>query len=170
MLKKHLEEVINQQIEKEAFSSQLYLAMASWAEINGYSGIATFLYNHADEERLHMLKFIRYVNNRGGCALISKINQPDQTFNSIKDIFEKIMEHEEMITESINNIVGVCLEEKDFTTHNFMQWFVTEQIEEENLFGGILDKIKLLGDEKPNLYMFDRDIMSMIPTATTTGA
>jgi len=161
MLKEKVENALNSQIELEQFSSQLYLAMASWAETQGLSGTAKFLYLHTEEERLHMLKFVHYVNDRGGHATISSIEQPKKMYDSVKDIFQEIMTHEYMISAKINDLVGICADERDFTTQNFLQWFVTEQIEEESKFKGILDKLNLLGNDKANLYMFDNELNSM---------
>ncbi len=161
MLKERVEQALNKQIEKEAYSSQLYLAMASWAEKNGYNGAAQFLYHHADEEREHMLKLFHYINDRDGHAIVSALEQPPVNFDSLKAVFEGVLAHEKMITESINELVGICIEEKDYTTQNFLQWYVTEQIEEETLAKTNLDKLALLGDDKANMYMFDKDLAEM---------
>ena len=159
MLKKKVEEILNIQVEKEGYSSNLYLAMASWAETNGYEGIAQWLHAQADEERIHMLKIISYINERGGQATIPAFEKPPVDYKSVKPMFEQVLHHEEYVSASINEIVAVCEQEKDFTTHNWVQWFVTEQIEEEASARNILDKLNLLGDGP--LYMFDRDIMSL---------
>jgi ferritin len=159
MLNKKVEEILNRQVDREAYSSNLYLAMAVWAEVNGLEGTAKWLYAQSDEERMHMLKFISYINERGGRALITAIEQPPSDFNNVKEVFDKVLAHEQFVTASINEIVEVTLEEKDFTTHNWIQYFVTEQIEEESSVQGIIDKLKLMGNN--NLYMFDRDIMGM---------
>jgi ferritin len=159
MLSKKVEEILNVQIQKEDYSSQLYLAMASWAENKGMAGVADWLYMQAEEERMHMLKLVRYVNERDGVALIPGLEQPPTEFGDIHVMFEKVLEHEQFISASINEIVAVCNKENDFTTHNWIQWFVTEQIEEEASVRAILDKLNLVG--KNNLYMFDRDILSM---------
>ena len=161
MLNKNVEKKLIEQIEKEGYSSNLYLAMASWAESNGFEGIAGWMYAQSDEERTHMLKIVKYVNERGGHALIGGLDEPPVDFSGIKALFEKVYEHEQMITASINDIVDVCLTEKDFTTHSWLQWFVNEQIEEEASVSAILDKLKLLGDQNNNLYLFDRDILGM---------
>lgn len=166
MLNKKVEKVLVEQIEKEGYSSNLYLAMASWAESNGLEGTSKWLYAQADEERMHMLKFVAYVNERGGHAIVPAFKQPPVDYKNVREVFEMVYEHEQFVTASINNIVAVCLEEKDFTTHNWIQWFVNEQIEEEASASAIIDKLKLLGDN--NLYLFDRDIMGMRgPTADT---
>ena len=159
MLTKKVEEALVSQIVKEGYSSNLYLAMASWAESEGLEGISKWLYIQADEERLHMLKIVHYVNDRGGKAVIPAFEQPPVKFTGVKSMFEKVLEHEEFISASINEIVGVCGSELDFTTHNWIQWFVNEQIQEEKSARTIMDKLKILGET--NLYQFDRDILSL---------
>lgn len=165
MLKAKIETILNQQVEKEGYSSNLYLAMASWAENNGFAGVAKWLYAQAGEENMHMLKFVAYINERGGKAIIPAFKKPPADFKNIKVLFEDVLKHEQFITESINNIVGLCMTEKDFTTHNWVQWFVTEQIEEEASVQEIIDKIKMIGDK--NYYFFDKDILSLRTPAGT---
>ncbi len=168
MLPKKVEEILNRQIEREDYSSQLYLAMASWAENKGFEGISEWLYAQAEEERIHMLKLVRYVNEREGVAVIPGIETPPADFGDVFVAFDKVLEHEKYISASINEIVAVCMAENDFTTQNWIQWFVTEQIEEEASVNAIIDKLKLVG--KNNLYMFDRDIMSMRGGAADAAA
>ena len=162
MLKSVIEQALNKQIELEASSSQFYLSMASWAEAQGLNGTSIFLYKHSDEERMHMLKLVHFLNERGGTAVIPALIKPPTTFESMTQVFESLLEHELNVTESINNIVGLCLDEKDFTTHNFMQWYVAEQLEEEALARTILDKLNMIGNDKGGLYMFDRDLDQMV--------
>lgn len=159
MLNKKVEEILNVQVEKEGYSSQLYLAMASWAEVQGYPGVAKWLYAQSEEERVHMLKLIGYINERGEHAVIPAMKQPPVKQKNLKDMFDAVLAHERYISESINEIVAVCMKENDYTTHNWIQWFVTEQIEEEASVTAIIDKLNLVGER--NLYMFDRDIMSV---------
>ncbi len=159
MLKKTIEDLCNRQVEREGFSSSLYLAMASWAEVNGFAGVAEWLYVQSDEERMHMLKFIRYINEREGKAVVSAFKKPETEFKTVEALFREVLKHEQFVTASINEIVALTLEEKDYNTYNFLQWFVNEQIEEENSARVILDKLRLVGEN--NLYQFDRDIMSL---------
>lgn len=158
MLTNTIEKALNKQIEVEARSSQFYLAMASWAETEGFNGVSRFLYRHSDEERQHMLKLIKYVNERGGKAEIPSLEQPPKKFDSVQTVFKLLFEHETNVTKEINSVVDVCLNAKDYTTHNFMQWYVSEQIEEEALARTILDKLNLIGNDKGGLYLFDRDL------------
>ena len=168
-MNKRVEEVLNEQIEKEASSSQFYLAMASWAESNGLNGTAKFLYTHSDEERFHMLKLVKFVNERGGKAEIPSVELPQKEFESLAQIFSLLLEHEIKVTNMINEVVFVCLEEKDYSTHNFMQWFVAEQLEEEALARDILDKLNMIGNDKAGLYLFDRDL-EKLQNAAQNGA
>lgn len=161
MVSNKVEAALNKQIEFEAISSQYYLAMASWADTQGLSGVAQFLYAQSDEERMHMLKLIQYVNERGGHALIPALKQQPQKFKSIHYVFEEVLKHEVFVSNEINGLVEICLKEKDYTTQNFLQWYVSEQIEEEALARKILDKLKLVGDDKGGLYLFDRDLPSI---------
>jgi len=166
-MNKKIESALNDQIKKEASSSQYYLSMASWAEANGLNGTASFMYTHSDEEREHMLKLVKFVNERGGQAIIPQLDAPPQDFKSLKNVFESLLEHEIMVTESINNLVDLCLQEKDYTTHNFMQWYVSEQLEEEALARTVLDKLNLIGNDSGGMYMFDRDMENSLIQANT---
>jgi ferritin len=166
MLKKKIEDICNRQVEREGFSSNLYIAMASWAENNGFSGVAAWLYSQAEEEKLHMMKFIKYINERGGRAVMPAFKKPPADFKSVEDLFKEVLKHEEFVTASINEIVELTLNEKDFNTHNFLQWFVMEQVEEEASVRTVLDKVRLVG--KNNMYQFDRDIMSLRAPAANT--
>ena len=168
MLKDKIQNALNNQIQIEAFSSQIYLAMASWAETEGLGGAAQFLYKHSDEERMHMLKLVQYVNERGGKALIPQLDQPEKGYKSLTNLFQTLLDHEVMVSNEINNLVDICLSEKDYTTHNFMQWYVAEQIEEEALARTIMDKLNMIGEDKGGLYLFDRDIES-ISITTNVG-
>jgi ferritin len=159
MLKKKVEDICNRQVEREGYSSNLYLAMASWAETNGLAGVADWLYAQAEEEKGHMLKFIKYINERGGKAAIPSFKKPPSEYKNVEELFNEVLKHEQFVTSSINEIVDLTLSEKDYSTHNFLQWFVTEQVEEESSVQVIIDKLRLGG--KNILYQFDRDIMKL---------
>ena len=162
MLSKTIQEALNQQVKIEAQSSQIYLAMASWAEIQpGINNITSFFYKHSDEERMHMLKLIHFVNERGGFAVIPALEQPNKTYPSIHHAFKELLKHEIYVSESINRLVDISLQEKDYATHNFLQWYVAEQIEEEALARTLNDKLEMIGDDKGGLYLFDRDILNV---------
>lgn len=167
MLSPIIEEALNKQITVEAQSSQIYLSMASWAEVLGFEGVAQFMYAHSDEERMHMLKLIKFINERGGRAIVSSLEAPPLEFGSFKEMFEELYKHEVAVSASINNLIDICLQQKDYATHNFLQWYVSEQIEEEALARNILDKINLIGDDKGGFYLFDNDIKLLISAGNT---
>lgn len=159
MLTKKVEEFCNRQIEREGNSSNLYLAMASFAEAKGLAGIAAWLYAQAEEERGHMLKFIRWVNERGGNAIIPEFKKPPVKYKGVNEIFAEVLKHEQFITASINEVLEVAIAEKDHATVNWIQWFVSEQVEEESSAQQILDKLQLAGPQ--GVYFLDRDIMNL---------
>lgn len=164
MLSKSMQEALNKQVQMEAESSQAYLAMASWAEIQpGLQGVTDFFYKQSDEERIHMLKLIRFINERGGFATIPALEQPMITFQSLRRVFEEFLKHELKVSDSINDLVHLALTEKDYATHNFLQWYVNEQMEEERVARNLNDKLEMIGDDKSGLYLFDRDIMNYRP-------
>ena len=156
-----LAEALNAQMTKEAHASQIYLAYASWANRQGFGGIANFLFRHAEEERNHMMKILEYILNRGAEVKVTAIPAPPENPVSINNCFEKIFEHEIDNTTAVYKVVKMSLVEEDWSTWNFMQWFVKEQIEEETLAMSLLDKLKISGGEKASsesLYSLDRDL------------
>jgi ferritin len=169
MLSPKIEKALNEQVQLEAESSQIYLAMASWSELDPYSGISAFLYKHSDEERMHMLKLVKYINERGGHGIIPQLKAPAVKYKGVRELFQQVYDHEVLVSTEINHLVDICLKEKDYTTHNFLQWYVSEQIEEESLARHILDKLKLIGADKSGLYMFDRDVSTMGSSAAAGG-
>ncbi len=164
MLNKKVEEIMVAQIEKEMYSANLYLSMASWAERNGFNGVSKWMLAQSQEEVDHSVKFVSYINSRGGKAVVSAIEAPPVDFKDIKDLFEKTLEHEQYVSSTINEIVKLAIAENDYTTTQWIQWFVSEQIEEEENVNAILDKIKLLGNSG-NYYHFDNDILGMRQSA-----
>lgn len=161
MLSERLVKCLNEQINLEFYSSNLYLQMSSWCDANGYEGCATFLRKHATEEQGHMNRLFDYVNETGAMAIIGQIDAPPIEFNSLAEVFELTYQHECHITKCINELVNVSFEEKDFSTFNFLQWYVSEQHEEEHLFNSILDKVKLIGTEGKALFFLDQEIGRM---------
>jgi ferritin len=162
MLNKKVEEALNKQIGIEAFSSQLYLAMASWCEVKGFKGASDFLYKQTEEERIHMLKIFKHINERGGHAVVSELFKPPQDFPSIFELFEEVLKHEQMVSESINKLLEIAMAEKDYQTANFLQWFVNEQIEEEVTVRNILDIMSLIGKNQPGAaYLIDKELQKI---------
>lgn len=152
------EKQLNQQIEMEAQSSAYYLSMASWCDMMGFVNAARYLYQHADEERQHMLKLFHYINEAGGHALQPEITNIRHRFNSLREVFELALEQEIQVTKSINNIVDHCFQMKDFATFNFLQWFVVEQREEETLARRALELFDIIGEEGIGLWTIDKEL------------
>jgi ferritin len=175
MVTKKVEKALNEQILKEEYSSRLYLGMASWCQKEGYQGASNFLYKQTDEERLHMLKLVHYVSDRGGTVAYGKMDPLTIQYKTLHDVFDQVLKHEEFISASINQLYAVCIGEKDFTSAQYLQWYINEQIEEESTSRGILDKIRLAGDQKGGLFLIDKELGEMAaqkritppPTATT---
>lgn len=152
---------LNKQMTQEAWASQVYLSYASWADNEGYKGIANFLFRHANEERNHMMKFLEYILERGGKVNIDAIAKPPGDPTSVQNCFEKVFEQEVDNTRGIYELVKMSHDEGDWATWHFMQWFVREQTEEETLALNLLDKIKVAGGEQASadaLYNLDRDM------------
>ena len=161
MVTKIVEKAINEQILKEEHSSRIYLAMASWCQVNGYQGAAAWLYAQAEEERMHELKLIHYLDDRGGTAQLSDLKKPVYEFKTLAEVFKEVLKHEEFISASINEVYAVSLKANDFSTGNFLQWYITEQIEEESTVRSILDMIGLAGGEKSGLFHIDKELATL---------
>ena len=161
MLNEKIEKALNNHIIKEADASNSYLAMASWCEVFGLKESTEFYYEQSIEEREHMLKLIRYVNENDGTARIPAINEPKNDFVSIAEIVDFSLEQEMSVTRSIHEIVALCDQENDYATKNFIQWFVQEQQEEENLFRSLKDMIRMIGIEGVSLIMLDNEIAKL---------
>jgi len=171
MIKNKVEKALNGQIKNEEHSSRLYMAMASWCQVKGFPGASQYLYNQSNEERMHMLKFVNYLNERGGNATFAELPVATAEYKSLVDVFEKVLKHEEFITAEINKLYEVALNEKDYTTGSFLQWFITEQIEEEATVHGVLDKMKLAGNEAGGLFHIDKELSALAAAkAAAAGA
>ncbi len=142
----------------EEFASRSYLALALWADEAAFEGAAAFLYKQTEEEREHMMKFIKFVLEAGGSPRISDYGEPLPKPKSFKELFEIGLKHEKAVTKSIHAIAEMAWKGKDMATFNFLQWFIAEQVEEEDTFQTILDKIKLIEEHGGSLYMLDREL------------
>lgn len=155
---KKIEKALNDQIAMEGFASNYYLAMAAWCDQTGFEGAAKFFYKQSAEEREHMMKIFHYVIAAGGNAQAPAIEQPPLTFKSLPNLFEIALKNEVNVTKSIHKILEMCTTQKDHRTANFLQWFVTEQMEEENQFQVLLDKVRIIGESGTSLYLIDREL------------
>ena len=151
-----MKKALNGQIELESSASNSYLAMASWCEVTGYMGGATYLYAQSDEERTHMLKIIHYLNDMGATAAIPATKTPDGSFASLEDLFKIALKNEQLVTKAIHKMMEIAQQEKDHSTQVFLEWFVNEQIQEETKFETILQKFDLLGRDKLAIHEIDK--------------
>ncbi|AFY49110.1 ferritin-like protein [Nostoc sp. PCC 7524] len=164
MLSQAMIDRLNQQINLEMYSSHLYLQMSSWCAYKALDGCATFLSQHADEEMMHMRRLLNYLHETGSLAVITGMQAPPSHFTSLRELFEQIYEHEQSITHKINDLVHLANTEPDYSTLQFLQWYVAEQHQEEYLFKGILDKINLIGTEGQGIFFIDRELASLAAT------
>ena len=161
MLSNSVVKLLNDQMNLEFYSSNLYLQMSAWCEQQGFEGAAKFLSAHAAEEMQHMRKLFTYLNETGALAVITQFDEPPHQFKSLKEVLELTYQHEKLITSKINELVGRTFEEKDYSAFNFLQWYVAEQHEEEKLFSRILDKLNLLGEDGKGLFLVDKDLAAL---------
>ncbi len=160
-ISERLEKALSDQMNVEDLQSRTYYSYGIWADDEGYGGIANFLYKHAQEERNHAVKFMKYILNRGGKPSIDALPAPDTDPQNLMNCFEKVFQREVENTESIYRLVELAFEEKDWATWNFLQWFVKEQIEEETLAAELLDKVKIAGGSNASadsLVLLDLEI------------
>lgn len=168
-MKESVLNALNNQINMEFYASNAYLQYAAWADNQGLSGCADFLRTHSEEERQHMEKIYTYVIDSGEMPILGSIDAPETSFNSVEHLFKIVLKHEESVTASINALYELAFTEKDFATANFMQWFINEQHEEENLVNSVLDRIALIGLDSPSaLYLIDQEVPKVTVTQSIT--
>jgi len=158
MLTKKLEKALNDQMELESYASYLYLSMASWFDSEGMEGSTQFMFRQSEEEKEHMLRIYHYILDMDGKAIIPGVKQPPSKFKNPREVFKAVYSHEQKVTKSINNLVDLSKKEGDHATFNFLQWYVSEQMEEEALMRSILDRINLIGNGPQSLYYIDKEI------------
>jgi len=158
MLNKTVQDALNEQIKNELYSSYLYLAMAAYSESVNLPGFGHWMRAQAQEELQHALKLFGYINERGGRVLLQAIPQPPAEFASALDVFHKTLEHEQHVTALIHDLYALALRENDYATQMFLQWFITEQVEEEDSVGQVVNMLEMLGDHKQGLLMLDRQL------------
>ena len=162
-----LVKALNNQISMEANAANAYLSAASWCEITGYDGAANFFHDQAEEEHQHMLKFVNFVNGQCLGAIIPGTKQPPKTYKSLEAICKTALSNEQTVTKAINHMVDLAQKDKDHNTFTFLQFFVNEQIEEEQQFENILQKFNLLGRDKLAIYEIDKLLGGMTTSSTT---
>ncbi len=158
MLSEKMYEQLNKQVNLEFFSSNYYLQMSAWCVQNSLDGCAGFLREHANEEMMHMTRLFDYITETGRMPVLGSIAEPLSEFTDIAEVFQKTLEHEKSITLAINELADTAFQEKDYSTFNFLQWYVAEQHEEEKLFQTIVDKIEMIGMDQKGLFFIDKEV------------
>lgn len=162
MLNNKVTEALNSQINKEIYSAYLYLAMSAYSESKGLKGFANWLYVQYQEETTHAMKIYNYILEQGDMVELRAVEKPPKEFGTPLEMFEQVLAHEQMVTRSINELVDLAIKEKDHATQIMLQWFVTEQIEEEANDNEIIDQLKLAGKEGGALFMIDKELATRV--------
>ena len=170
MLSTTMNDAVNEQIKWELYSSYLYLAMSAHFAGRGLDGFAHWMRLQAQEELLHAMKFYDFVIARGGHIHLQTVDAPPNDWKSPLAVFEATLTHEEHVTARINNLVNLALDERDHASNIFLQWFVTEQVEEEANVGEVLHKLRLVGDAGEGMFMLDKELGGRILGATAQAA
>ena len=151
-----MKKALNDQVALEGAASNSYLAMASWCDVVGYQGAASYFYAQSDEERTHMIKVIHYLNDMGATATIPSIKAPSSSFKSLEEIIKTALKNEQLVTAAIHKMVEISQKEKDHSTYAFLEWFVNEQVQEETKFETLLQKFDLIGRDKLAINEIDK--------------
>lgn len=170
MISKKMIASLNEHLNKEIYSGYLYLSMAAYSTSIGLNGFANWFKVQVQEEMVHAQKFYDYINQQGGRVALKAIDEPPKDFSSPSDLFEKTLEHEKVVTKRINNLVNMATKEKDHATETFLQWFVTEQVEEEASPTEILQRLKLVGKDGNGILMIDSQLATRVFTPPPTNA
>ena len=168
MLSEKMQEALNAQMNAELYSSYLYLSMAAYYQSIDLTGFAHWMHCQAKEELFHGIKLYNYINERGGRALMKPIEGPITEWESPSVVSEYTYKHEQKVTGLINNLVNLAIAEKDHATNNFLQWFVSEQVEEESTANDIVQKLKLMAEAPGGMYMLDKEMGQRVFKQPTT--
>lgn len=157
-LSKPVQDALNDQINNEFFASYTYLSMSAYFEATNLPGFATWMRGQSQEEVAHGMKLFDFVNDRGGRVVLKAIEGPPVDFKSPQDVFEHALKHEQKVTGMINSLYECAAKANDFATQVALQWFITEQVEEENTADSIVEQLKMIGGDRPALLMLDREL------------
>ncbi len=158
MLSERMQRALNEQINRELFSSYIYLAMATHFEEKSLDGFAQWMYGQSQEEYGHAMRILRHVLERGGHVELGAIEAPPAEFGSPLEIFRQALDHERKITGHIHDIYRLAVEERDYAAQSLMEWFVNEQVEEEDTVGRIVDQLDLAGDDRAAILLLDKEL------------
>jgi ferritin len=161
MLSEKVVTALSEQIALESNASAQYLAIATWMTQQGFAGASAFFFRQSDEERMHMLRIVHYLLDQEATVHIPAVKEPSGGFNSFPECFKFVLEAELAVTRSIHELVELAMQERDYATHHFLQWYVSEQMEEEKQIKGILDKLRIIGNDGSGLYLLDRELETL---------
>jgi len=170
MISKKMTAALNDQINKELYSAYLYVGMSAFSERKGMPGIANWLGVQTQEELSHVQKFYQYILRQGSTVALEAIAKPSFKGETALELFEQVLEHEKVVTASVNNLVDIAVKERDHATEVFLQWFVNEQVEEEENVCRIIDQLKLAGPTGGGLFMIDRELATRVYTPPAPAA
>ncbi|HDH0542984.1 TPA: non-heme ferritin [Klebsiella pneumoniae] len=161
MQQSHMIDKLNEQMNLELYSSLLYQQMSAWCSYHSFEGAAAFLRRHAQEEMTHMQRLFDYLTDTGSLPRINAIASPFAEYASLDELFRQTYEHEQLITQKINELAHAAMTSQDYPTFNFLQWYVAEQHEEEKLFKSVIDKLTLAGKSGEGLYFIDKELATL---------
>jgi len=164
MISEKLLKGLNDQTNYEFLSAHYYLALAAYCNDQDLDGFAHFFVIQAEEERFHAMKFYNFINDMDGRVTITGISDPENEFNSLIDVFQTALEHEESVTKRIYNLMDIAIEEREHATISLLKWFVDEQVEEEASMKNIIKKLKRLGEDTHGIYMLDQELAQRVFT------
>lgn len=170
MISQKMNAALNVQVNKEMYSAYLYMSMSAFSSALGLKGFSGWFMSQYHEEMFHAMKIYDYIQRQGGTIKLAQIDEPPQVWESPLDLFEKTLAHEQMVTALINDLMNLAVEEKDHATQIFLQWYVTEQVEEEENDNDILDQLRLIKDNPQGLLMLDKELGSRTTTVPTDFA
>lgn len=170
MISDKMQDALNEQVNKEFYSAYLYLAMSAYCNNLGLPGFSNWMRQQYEEEILHVTKMYDYILDQGGSVHLKQIDEPPKEYGTPVDIFETTLEHEQFVTGSINELMSLAVDERDYATQTFLQWYVTEQVEEEANVGDILAPLRMVGEDKSGLMMVDQQLATRMPPAPITPA
>ena len=158
MLGKEIQDAMNEQVKNEFYAAYQYLSMAAYCESENLPGFAHWMRTQAREETEHAMKFYDFILDRNGRVVLQAVEEPVVEFGSPLEVFERALEHEQRVTAMINDLYGLAVRENDYASQTFLQWFVTEQVEEEKNAGDVVETLKMIGDRSEALFLLDREL------------
>ncbi len=162
MISEKMQAALNEQVNKEFYSAYMYLAMSAYCNTLGLPGFAHWMRMQYEEENMHVTKMYDYILDQGGQVELLAIEKPAKEYGSPLNVFEKTLEHEQYVTSLIHKLMDLALEERDYATQTFLQWYVTEQVEEEANVNDVLAPLRMVGDDKGGLMMIDQQLASRL--------